>query len=133
MRSWEAHKYVSGELSAMIDYFCLEPDLLTQISRDTCAYDGRLTSKCPSCSRADLFIGWGGFTVSLVVEDKVGRFIEKLRKAYKIFKVLDSEAANGGLRNEAELWFLWWVATPHVSLLYLLSPDRWILSSICGG
>ncbi|KAH8991164.1 hypothetical protein EDB92DRAFT_680255 [Lactarius akahatsu] len=33
----------------------LELDLLTQISHDTDAYDGRLTSKCPSCSRADLF------------------------------------------------------------------------------
>jgi len=36
--------------------------------------------------------GWGGFTVSLVTEDNVGSFIEKLRKAYKPFQELDDEA-----------------------------------------
>ncbi|KAI9442037.1 hypothetical protein BJY52DRAFT_1229201 [Lactarius psammicola] len=44
--------------------------ILTRVFRDADSYGSWLTS-----------ISWGGFTVSLIAEDKVGHFTEKLQKA----------------------------------------------------
>ncbi|KAF8072214.1 ribosomal protein S5 domain 2-type protein [Lyophyllum atratum] len=60
---------------------CPELNELTQLARNAGAYGSRLTGA-----------GWGGCTVSLVAEDKVESFIEKIRDTYKPYKGLEGEA-----------------------------------------
>lgn len=38
--------------------------------------------------------GWGGCTVSLVPEDKVGEFIQRIKETYPPYKGLEGDALN---------------------------------------
>ncbi|KAI0052334.1 galactokinase gal [Auriscalpium vulgare] len=63
------------------DCSCAELDQLTKIARDAGAYGSRLTGA-----------GWGGCTVSLIAEDNVSSFIEKLTAAYPPYNNLKGDA-----------------------------------------
>ncbi|KZT67489.1 Galactokinase [Daedalea quercina L-15889] len=60
---------------------CPEVDELVRIAKEAGAYGSRLTGA-----------GWGGCTVSLVAEDKVDAFIERLAATYPAYKDLEGEA-----------------------------------------
>lgn len=57
-----------------------------------------------SCDEIPISIGAGrgGFTVSLVAEDKVSQFIEKVRRSYGPFTRLNDRGGRGHIRDEAE-------------------------------
>ncbi|PPQ92591.1 hypothetical protein CVT25_007283 [Psilocybe cyanescens] len=60
---------------------CPELDELTRLAREAGAYGSRLTGA-----------GWGGCTVSLVPEDKVDQFIQKIKHTYPPYKHLEGDA-----------------------------------------
>lgn len=60
---------------------CPELDELTRLAREAGAYGSRLTGA-----------GWGGYTVSLVAEDKVQEFITKIRDTFGPYRGLEGEA-----------------------------------------
>ncbi len=69
--------------SSLFDCSCPELDTLVSLSIQAGAFGSRLTGA-----------GWGGCTVSLVAEDKVEEFIEKVNKTYEPYKGLEGEALN---------------------------------------
>ena len=82
-------------------YECSCPELnqLTQIARDAGAFGSRLTGKSFTGSNAcfadcisGIGAGWGGCTVSLVVEDDVDAFIKRVSEAYAPYKELSGDA-----------------------------------------
>ncbi|KAF8808656.1 Galactokinase [Phlegmacium glaucopus] len=62
---------------------CPELDKLTGLAREAGAYGSRLTGA-----------GWGGCTISLVAENKVDGFIQKLKENYLPYKNLEGDALN---------------------------------------
>lgn len=75
----ESHKSCSD----LFDCSCPELDELTALARTSGAYGSRLTGA-----------GWGGCTVSLVSESKVGDFKNKLRAGYPRYRDLTEEELN---------------------------------------
>ena len=69
--------------SSLFDCSCPELDTLVSLSIQAGAFGSRLTGA-----------GWGGCTVSLVAEDKVEEFIEKVSKTYEPYKGLEGEELN---------------------------------------
>jgi galactokinase len=101
---WELGKHMNGShTSCALEYDCSCPELnqLTQICREAGAYGSRLTGKYKyltfittyesliklRCYRCQL----GRFTMSLVAEDKVSKFIETLRRSYGPYTKLNDE------------------------------------------
>ncbi|KAF8324506.1 ribosomal protein S5 domain 2-type protein, partial [Amanita rubescens] len=69
--------------SSLFDCSCPELDTLVSLSIQAGAFGSRLTGA-----------GWGGCTVSLVAEDKVEEFIEKVSKTYEPYRGLEGEELN---------------------------------------
>ncbi|EPT05481.1 hypothetical protein FOMPIDRAFT_1021304 [Fomitopsis schrenkii] len=67
--------------STLCENSCPEVDELVRIAKRAGAYGSRITGA-----------GWGGCTVSLVAEDKVDEFIQRLVAAYPAYKGLEGEA-----------------------------------------
>ncbi|KAI0725570.1 Galactokinase [Fomitopsis betulina] len=67
--------------STLCENSCPEVDELVRIAKEAGAYGSRITGA-----------GWGGCTVSLVAEDKVDEFIQKLVASYPAYKGLEGEA-----------------------------------------
>ncbi|KAI0693409.1 Galactokinase [Cytidiella melzeri] len=67
--------------SELYECSCPELDTLTSLARSSPgAYGSRLTGA-----------GWGGCTISLVAEDKVGEFVSRLRREYGPYRGLGDE------------------------------------------
>ncbi|KZT02253.1 Galactokinase [Laetiporus sulphureus 93-53] len=67
--------------STLCENSCPEVDELVRIAKDAGAYGSRITGA-----------GWGGCTVSLVAENQVEEFIQKMKAAYPPYQNLDEEA-----------------------------------------
>ncbi|KAH8822941.1 Galactokinase [Flagelloscypha sp. PMI_526] len=65
---------------------CPEIDELTKLAREAGAYGSRVTGA-----------GWGGCTVSLVAEDNVEAFIQKVASTYGPYKDLKGDALNDAI------------------------------------
>ena len=86
--------------SLLYECSCPELDNLTCLARESGAYGSRLTGRAPHLplSLSNLFFcpvsgaGWGGCTISLVAENKVDDFIQKLKETYPPYKNLEGDA-----------------------------------------
>lgn len=78
----ESHKSCNDEF----DCSCPELNELTELARQSGAYGSRLTGA-----------GWGGCCVSLVAEDEVESFLQKMKAGYGRFKDLEGEALSEAL------------------------------------
>ena len=75
---------------------CPELDQLTALARESGAYGSRLTGWFISYWQLLYIIsisgaGWGGCTVSLVIESDIPSFVNKLRKEYPAYQSLSDE------------------------------------------
>ena len=85
--------------SLLFECSCPELDNLTRLARDGGAYGSRLTGRVPYHALYQTFYlvsgaGWGGCTISLVAENKVDDFIQKLKETYPPYKNLEGNALN---------------------------------------
>ena len=84
--------------SLLYECSCPELDHLTRLARESGAYGSRLTGKVPPYHTLyQTFYpvsgaGWGGCTISLVEENKVDDFIQKLKETYPPYKNLEGDA-----------------------------------------
>jgi len=67
--------------SQLYECSCPELDNLTSLARAAGAYGSRLTGA-----------GWGGCTISLVAENQVDKFIQKLKETYPPYQNLEGDA-----------------------------------------
>lgn len=77
---------------------CPEIDHLTKLCGEAGAFGSRLTGACaPKLARQEgnveisIGAGWGGCTVSLVAEDQVDRFIQKIKETYPPYQNLEGD------------------------------------------
>ncbi|TBU25011.1 Galactokinase [Dichomitus squalens] len=66
--------------STLCESSCPEVDALCRLAKSAGAFGSRITGA-----------GWGGCTVSLVAEDKVGEFIQKVKEGYEPYRALEGE------------------------------------------
>ena len=84
--------------SLLYECSCPELDHLTRLARESGAYGSRLTGMLHLFTLSKLFFftvsgaGWGGCTISLVAENQVDNFIQKLKGTYPPYKNLEGDA-----------------------------------------
>lgn len=84
--------------SQLFECSCPELDNLTRLARAAGAYGSRLTGRYIAVTTTTPYqkkitgAGWGGCTISLVAENQVDEFIQKLKETYPPYKNLEGDA-----------------------------------------